>query len=197
VGTGASLIGDRDSSRGLVDVFVDETLVQRIDAFASGPLATQQRLFGVRGLAQGVHSIKGCKVGGTFMDIDRVDVLATTVVNDDAGVSYAGSAWVDSNRRGLGDFNDDVHFTTQNGDSAAFAFTGTGVDFITETNADRGVVDVRVDGLSRARIFTYHPTLDVQQTVYRLHGLARGAHRLVLTKQSGTFMAVDAFMVFD
>jgi hypothetical protein len=33
--------------------------------------------------------------------------------------------------------------------------------------------------------------------VYRLHGLARGTHTLVLTKRSGAFLAIDAFTILE
>jgi hypothetical protein len=197
-GTGAAIFGDRDAARGIADVSVDGAFVQRIDASTSAAVSSQQRLFGVAGLASGPHTITVVKRGGTFMDVDRVDVYATTTVNDDdPSVSYAGSGWVDSEGRAFGDYNADVHYTTQDGDSATFTFTGSGVDFVTETNSDRGVIDVRIDGVPRGRLFTYSPSFGAQQTVYRVHGLNRDTHQLVLTKRGASFMAVDAFVVLE
>ena len=43
--------------------------------------------------------------------------------------------------------NDDVHGTTNNGDSVSYRFTGTGISYLTERNLDEGRVDVAIDGV--------------------------------------------------
>jgi hypothetical protein len=195
-GTGVELFGDKDSSRGPVDVLVDGALVQQIGVFTAAAASSQQLLFSVHGLAQGAHTVTGIKRGGTFMDLDRVDVYGTSMIDDaDTSVHYVGSGWSAATGTTVGDFDNDVHTTTVDGDTATVAFTGSGIDVVTETGADRGVVDVRVDGIPRGRAFTYAPSFAPQQTVYRIDGLRHDAHTLVLTKHGAGVMAVDAFAV--
>jgi hypothetical protein len=81
---------------------------------------------------------------------DLVDLAGTpghlTVTNDtDPGITYTGS-WSHQGGRTYGDFDNDVHVTTVNGDSASYTFTGTGIEVLTETNDDEGNVGVYIDG---------------------------------------------------
>ena len=113
---------------------------------------------------------------------------------DDANlaVTYTG-AWFDSGFRGLGDYDDDVHATTNNGDTASLTFYGTGITFYSETYTDEGVIGVTLDGAAQPNINAATPTRQSQQALYTVSGLSQGAHTLTLTKQSGTYMLVDRF----
>jgi hypothetical protein len=82
---------------------------------------------------------------------DLVDVEGSpghlTPVDDSAsGVSYSGSGWGSSTGRGDGDFQNDVHSTTNNGDSVSYSFNGSGITVLTEQNSDEGNIGVYVDG---------------------------------------------------
>jgi hypothetical protein len=46
----------------------------------------------------------------------------------------------------LGDYSDDVHFTSTNNDYAQYTFTGTGISYVGEKYSDEGNVDVYIDG---------------------------------------------------
>src|SRR5207248_10333823 len=70
----------------------------------------------------------------------------TTVNDTDPAITYS-AGWSASASRGLGDYNNDVHYTKTNGNYAQFTFTGTGVQYIAETYSDEGNVDVYIDGV--------------------------------------------------
>jgi hypothetical protein len=75
-------------------------------------------------------------------------------VNDtDPNATYTG-AWAYSAGRHYGDFGDDVHYTSTNGDSVSYTFTGTGVQILSETNTDEGTADVFVDGVQTQTVNT-------------------------------------------
>jgi len=93
------------------------------------------------------------------MDLDSFDVLGSQFVNDTSpNATYQGAGWGYSPNRGYGDYLNDVHATAVDGDYVLYTFIGTGVDVITETSTDRGVMDVQVDGTNRGRIFSTYTT---------------------------------------
>jgi hypothetical protein len=195
-GTGVDVLGDRDTNRGLIDFSIDGFPPQRVDA--SGAYAAQQVIFRVTGFAQGAHTLTAVKVSGSYMDVDRARVHGLTEINDnDPSIVYVGT-WGVSSGRSLGDYHDDVHYTTHDGDYVDLPFWGTGAELVTETDPSQGILDVRVDGVPRGQVFTRGAARAVQQTVYRVHGLAPGLHHLVATKHpldGGTYMVVDAFRI--
>jgi hypothetical protein len=117
------------------------------------------------------------------------------VLNDTStGVTYTGS-WNYSANRGLGDYGDDVHWTSNNGDSCTATFTGTGITFVTEKNSDEGNVDVYVDGQHKATVNCANSTRQTQQSVYSISGLSRGNHTIQVVKSSSSYMLVDEFLI--
>ena len=117
------------------------------------------------------------------------------VNNDDPGFTYSGIGWSHNANRGLGDSNNNVHTTTNNGDSVSYTFTGTGIDYITATNTDEGNVDIYIDGSFKKRVSGYSASQKSQVTLYSIKGLARKSHTIKLVKRSGTYMLLDAFKV--
>jgi hypothetical protein len=116
-------------------------------------------------------------------------------VNDSASaVTYSGN-WVYSTNRGLGDYQNDVHSTTENGDYFTYTFTGTGISFITEKNSDEGNVDIYIDGVFRQKVDCANSTRVTQQAVYTASNLTPGQHTLKVVKDDGTWMLLDALDV--
>lgn len=113
---------------------------------------------------------------------------------DAPGAGYAGS-WSVSSGRAYGDLGDAVEYTTTNGDSASFSFTGTGIQVLSETNADEGTIDVYVDGTKAETVDAYSATRAAQQPVVDISGLNQGTHTVKLVKTGGQYMLVNAFMV--
>ncbi|OZJ01666.1 hypothetical protein BZG36_05673, partial [Bifiguratus adelaidae] len=121
----------------------------------------------------------------------------STTLNDTAsGIVYTGT-WNYGANRGLGDYQDDIHFTATNGDSVAYTFTGTGIDYVTEKNSDEGNVDVYIDGVLQQTVSCVSTTRLAQQTAYSNKNLTPGSHTLKLVKKDGTYMILDALVVYN
>ncbi|HEX4225370.1 MAG TPA: hypothetical protein VHZ97_23605, partial [Pseudonocardiaceae bacterium] len=118
--------------------------------------------------------------------------LTGRVDDDNLAIGYAGS-WSASGFRGLGDYDDGVHYATDNGASASLTFTGTGITFYTETNVDEGTIGITVDGASKGTVNADTPIRQSQQPLYSISGLAKGQHTITVTKQSGQYLLVDGF----
>jgi hypothetical protein len=116
----------------------------------------------------------------------------SSVDDDDLRVAYHGS-WSSSGSRGMGDLHDGVHYTQSNGASATVTFTGTGISFLTETNADEGDIAVTLDGASQGTVSASTPQRQAQRALYTATGLPAGSHTLTLTKLTGGYSLVDGF----
>ena len=114
--------------------------------------------------------------------------------NDDPGIVYTGS-WSRSTGRGLGDYQDDVHYTEANGDAFSHSFVGTGVDYVTEKDPSQGEVEIYVDGALKATVDTHADTRSAQQVVFSISDLPNGTHTIRGVKKSGQFMLVDKLAV--
>jgi hypothetical protein len=114
------------------------------------------------------------------------------VDDDDLRIGYLGS-WSSSGSRGLGDLDNGVHYTQQNGASATITFTGTGIGFLTETNSDEGDVGITLDGVAQPTVSADTAQRQVRYRLYSVSGLAAGQHTLTVTKLSGTYFLVDGF----
>lgn len=117
-----------------------------------------------------------------------------TELNDTAPeISYSGS-WNHSTGRGMGDHEDDVHWTERDGDSFEVTFRGIGVGYVTERDASQGEVLVYLDGELAATVDASLPEgtpRESRQTVWSASGLADGEHTLRVEKKSGRFMLLD------
>ena len=117
------------------------------------------------------------------------------VNSDDAGVVYSGVAWTHQVNRGVGSSNNNAYTTTSNGDSVSYTFTGTGIEYITETHPDHGDVDIYIDGALHKTVNAYGASHVAQVTLHSVQNLASGMHTIELVKRSGNVMLLDAFKV--
>jgi hypothetical protein len=132
---------------------------------------------------------------------ELVDLSGTpghlTPINDAApGITYTGSGWSYSSGRPFGDYDNDVHSTTNNGDSVSYTFNGSGIEALTELNSDEGAIGVYVDG-SLVQTVSASTSGDrtAEQALVTVTGLAPGNHTVQLVKQSGSYMVLDALVV--
>jgi hypothetical protein len=121
-------------------------------------------------------------------------------VNQNApGAAYSGAGWQDYTDRNLGDLDNDIEATGDNGDSVSYTFTGTGLEVLGETNSDEGSFDVYVDGKQdTSQSFTENTsgsTRLAQQVVAQVEGLPRGTHTVKIVKTGGTYLTIDGFAV--
>ncbi|HEY0805770.1 MAG TPA: hypothetical protein VGD84_11920, partial [Pseudonocardiaceae bacterium] len=107
---------------------------------------------------------------------------------------YTG-AWNTSTGRRLGDLGDDVHYTSTNGDSFSYTFTGTGIQVLTETNSDEGTADVYVDGTKTQTVSGFASQRWAQQVLASVTGLPKGRHTIRVVKTGGSFMLIDGVTV--
>ena len=79
-GTGVDYIAPKDATCGSVDIYVDNVLKQTVNAVSTThqPLQT---LFGIKGLANGRHTIKGIKKDGSSMAVDAFFVYNQTAAS--------------------------------------------------------------------------------------------------------------------
>jgi alpha-galactosidase len=200
-GTGVDYVTEKHASQGEVDIYVDGVLKQTVNTNQASGRGVQQVAYSISGLTNGIHTIRGVKKSGQFILLDKLNVRAPAGVrtlalnNDDARITYTGS-WGRSTGRGMGDYQDDVQWTEANGDAFTSNFIGTGVDYVTETDASQGDVDIYIDGAFKQTVNTSRPSgRGAQQVVYSISGLSNGAHTIRGVKKSGQFMLVDKLNV--
>jgi hypothetical protein len=114
----------------------------------------------------------------------------------DLGVTYTGS-WGHYTGRTFGDLEADVHATASANDSATFAFVGTGIEILGETNSDEASFQVYVDGTLDSKAYTQSSASRVaQQVIYSALGLPNGAHTVKLVNAgTGQYTVIDGFVV--
>ena len=125
-----------------------------------------------------------------------------SVNQDDSAAIYSGS-WSTANARGFGDLNDDVAFATAGDATVVFAFHGTGIDVLGETNSDQGGVDVTVVDaatlavVAQTTVPTTSPERLAQQAIYSVSGLPLADYRITLRKHDadGKYIVIDGFIV--
>lgn len=127
--------------------------------------------------------------GGAAPETGSSRVVA---VNDtDPGIAYSGN-WGHSTGRGLGDYQDDVHYAEADGSAFQYSFVGTGIDWITETHESQGDAEVYIDGVLAATVSTYQAEgRGAQQVVFSTRDLENGSHTIRVVKKSGQFMLLD------
>jgi alpha-galactosidase len=242
-GTGVSYLTEMDTSQGDVDIYLDGQFVKTVNAGRDPgqPRLAQQTVFTVNNLPDGSHTLRAVKKSGSYMLVDRIDVLQPSLIDPPAasfdkkapadvpvkllrdgteldGVSNAGTALrpgQDYTRSGStvtlrsaylsglplgatqldfafrGDYLDDVHATTNNGDAVSYTFTGTGLDWITATAPDQGLVTVYIDGKPARTVDLHSAVRSTQQTVFSVSGLRKGQHTFKAVKTSGDVMRTD------
>ena len=192
-GTGVSILGEKNTDQGQVEVFLDGTSQGLFDT-ASATRQAQAAIYSTGGLPLGSHTIQFVKRSGTYATLDGFEVTST--YNDTTSkITYNGGSWSSLANRGFGDYQDDVHAASANGDSASVTFTGTGISLVTETNSDEGTIAVSLDGNSQGTVNASSASRQAQQTVYTVSGLPLGRHTLTLTKTGGSYLVIDRFDV--
>ena len=192
-GTGVAVLGETNSDQGSDEIYLDGVDKGAVNTNTASR-QVQHVIYQATGLAPGAHTVRLVKNSGSYATLDGFEVTST-IDDTNAAVAYTGASWFASGSRGLGDYGDDVHAATANGDSATVAFYGTGITYYTETNSDEGTIVVTLDGTAQPSINANTATRQVQQPLYTVSGLSLGLHTLTLTKQTGTYLLVDRFDV--
>lgn|GEM_PF-466332 len=125
---------------------------------------------------------------------DTTGLRYVLVNNSDAGIAYSGS-WNNNSGRPYGDYQGDVQFTENNGDSFTYVFSGTGIGIVTEKDNSQGDMEVYLDGQLVSTVDTRSAVRQGFQTVYSVSGLSNGQHTLKAVKKNGQFMLLDALRI--
>ncbi len=134
----------------------------------------------------------------TVIAMDVIAQGGRGITNDDSpAVTYSGTSWTHQTNRSLGDYGDDAHVATANGDGLNFTFSGTEVEMFASRGRTHGVIEVFLDGVSQGAI-NLHSSVPVSRTtVFSKAGLARKLHTLQVVKLSGSELVIDAFKVTE
>ncbi|WP_240702987.1 X2-like carbohydrate binding domain-containing protein [Cohnella luojiensis] len=163
----------------------DEVTIKK-EYLSAEPIGTTNLTFSFSGGATQILAITVSNTG---------QQNSTASINDsDPGITYSGP-WGHSTGRGLGDYQDDVHYTEANDAYFEYSFTGTGIDFITERDSSQGDVDIYLDNEFKQTVSTYNDSRSVQQTVYSISGLSNDLHTFKAVKKSGSYMLLDKLSV--
>ena len=122
---------------------------------------------------------------------------STTINDDDPRVVYTG-AWTAINRPKYFYYHDDIHATKEMNDSVELAFTGTGIELISERFSDLGNVDITIDGTLKQNVnlaLMSFPRL-TGVVVFGAYDLPAGRHTIKIVNKSTDYAVVDAFRVY-
>lgn len=199
-GSGFQILSERGSDMGNVAIHLDGNLIATYDCYLSGAKRTQQVIYQITGLASGNHTVTMVKVDGQYMVLDAYRILSTSfsiVNNTDSNINYVGGGWRQDSNRNVTDVNQDVQYTTNNGDYFTYTFVGTGIQYITENDSDMGNVEIFLDGISQETINCYASGGKLtQQPMYTVLNLTAGTHTIKVRKVDGTYAILDALRVF-
>ncbi|MFI1097256.1 Ig-like domain-containing protein [Streptomyces sp. NPDC020917] len=121
---------------------------------------------------------------------------AAARINDtDASIAYSGWDYLDN--RGFGDLDDDVHYTTTDGNSLTSTFIGTGVTVFGEMYTDQGDIGVSIDGHPAVVVSTVPADGErhADAAVYSSGPLPAGVHTITVTKLSGSYATFDGLEI--
>ena len=90
-----------------------------------------------------------------------------------------------------GDFQQDVHTTTDNGDYYTYTFKGTGIELLSPIGPTQGDIEVFIDGVSKGIFSAASDKRIVQQRLFGITGLSSGLHTIKVVKKSGDYMYAD------
>ncbi|GAA2773230.1 hypothetical protein [Kitasatospora cinereorecta] len=123
--------------------------------------------------------------------------VGNRIDDTDAAIAYSG--FKTGSHRGYGDLGDDVHWTTENGSTATYHFTGSFVQVFGEQSTDQGNLGITIDNGTQQIVNTV-PDYGQRYTnvpVYTASGLESGAHTITVTKLSGHYATLDGFGTGD
>lgn len=139
-----------------------------------------------------------------FVSVKDMSDMAGMIDDRDSRVEYQG-AWADWDD--TQNYNGTIKYleTPQGNETASLTFVGTGIEVISCTNHDRGMMEVFIDGKSYGEVDTYSSATQRQHKIFTKNDLQHGKHTItlkVLNKSSQgegkrTKVELDAFNVLD
>jgi len=183
------------TNRGQVEVYVDNVPVGTIDQYS--PSLAWQKTWASPILTAGIHTLKLVHANGTYVDIDAIEILQTTLLGNgtyddtDTGWIYSGN-WVAGTFSGP--YNNTLHYSATIGNYATLAFQGDQFILTHTGHINRGNLDVYIDTFKVGTLNEYNPTLVWQKTATG-PTVTLGTHFLKLVHASGTYVDIDAIQI--
>ncbi len=186
----------QESDAGNVEFFIDGVSQGLVDTYAA-TYTPQHAVFSIQGLAAGLHTVAAFKRSGAYMQADRIDCVtqgadsALSVNNSASGIKYTGSSWATSGNRNAGDYDNDVSYTVNNGDSFSFTAPCSGFSIVMPKSSIQGNVQVLIDGVSQGLFNTEGAGYEPQQAIFTVGQLAAGSHTISGVKHDSNVMQLD------
>ena len=216
-GTGVSVIGPVGPTYGEFEVWLNDERVDTVSQYAPR-YAHQQVLWEWRDLADGAHTlvlrVKGTREPGstgTLVIVDAFDVVGD-VTRVEQWPPPGRVAFEESDPRAFREgrwtrtrtsaaSGGAVMHTGVVGSLFTVHFSGTRIAWIGPRAPGYGRAEVFVDGVRRATISQYAPTVSHRQVIWSVDGLEPGRHTLTIrvlgtrvAASAGTVIAVDGFV---
>ena len=179
-----------------VEFFIDGVSHGLVSTYAA-TYTPQRSVFSIQGLAAGIHTVSAFKRSGAYMQPDRIDCVtqgagsAFSVNNSASAITYRGGGWASSGNRNAGDYDNDVSYTVNNGDSFSFTAPCSGFSIVMPKSPIQGDVQVLIDGVSQGLFNTDGTGYQPQQTVFTVNQLATGPHTISGIKHDSNVMQLD------
>lgn len=169
--------------------------------FANGRLLPSQRPIELVQTQDGLQiTLSAADAWDPLDTVIAMDVLCPggrSLINDtDPAVVYTGASWQHLAGRNRGEYGNDVHAATADGDSYTITFEGTDVSVISSRGADRGLVDFRLDD-ALYKTVDMAASVTARTLVFAANGLHNGRHVLKAVKRGGAILTIDAFQVTE
>jgi alpha-L-fucosidase len=114
--------------------------------------------------------------------------------DDDPGTRAPG--WLRRCNLGTGDFNNDLTTSDMPGDVWSCFFSGSNVSVIAPKEAGAGMIEIQIDGKTRATVdLSISGSRQAQQVVYEVTKLTPGRHLINIVNRGPGPVAVDAILV--
>ncbi|HEX2993293.1 MAG TPA: hypothetical protein VHP14_00620 [Anaerolineales bacterium] len=202
-GTQFTLVYTKYMNRGSIDVYVDNSHVTTIDAYASSP--DWQYTYTSPTYSDGTHTVRLVHAGGDVVDVDAIQIMdkpssspATDKFDDthDA-LAYSSSAWQDQTTDNA--YKGSYKETTKNGSFVTISFTGQSFSVLYKGGVTYGKMDVYVDDKLVATINQKTSETTYQKRWKYPDKLSSGKHtlKLVFRKVSSTINkgSLDAIII--
>ncbi len=193
-GEGVKILYAGTSNRGRMDVSLDGVLLGTLDQYTS---ALQfQRAWTSPRLSAGSHTLALVHAAGDYIDLDAVTVFTSgsqTYDDIDSLITYSGD-WRSLSGVLGGPLNGTGHYSTAAGASAALPFTGKRVKIIFTGSANRGGMEVKVDGDILATVTQNTAGLQFQQA-WTSDPFTSGSHTLTLTNVGAATIDLDGIVI--
>lgn len=139
-------------------------------------------------------------VGTQLADVANPE-LVTYVDNTDSGINYIGS-WV--HNTSVGNYNDTRSESNITNNTLTFTFNGTSIDVYGTVGANKGIVEILIDGVSKGNFDMYLNTYVQKYPIAKFDRLSKGSHTIEIritgnkhASSTGTYFSFDYFKVVN